>query len=263
MCCVFCDERLVVFRVFNASWSIAWSRSYCVSSTQQAAPSPPSWWSLLAGLSLLWFSASGTYFPLVTNRHGASTGCGRPGPLPVAGSVWVVYPEQVQLGPFLWAGNNRCSTEVINTIKTKCYTDMKHYLHLVIKLCCITVIINNAWILITHSHLPAGKQHVFLAESKKCSAQVKFCAASRICDWPWSREAGRPGEAAWVTVSCCMTNLHSCNTARGETQPAPCSTVATHSWLRRHQGQFMDSFSAESTVLLPGRRSSVTALFSP
>ena len=67
------------------------------SSTQQAAPSPPSWWALFSGL--LSGSASGTYFAVVTNRHGASTGCGQPGTLPGGGSVWVVCSEQVQLGP--------------------------------------------------------------------------------------------------------------------------------------------------------------------
>ena len=168
MCCVFCDERLVVFRVFKASWSIAWSRSYCVSSSQQqpaGSTQPPvmvvaARWAL-APLLGFWYLLSFCY-----NSHRASTGCGRPGPLPIAGSVWVVHPEQLQLGPFLWAENNRCSTELISTIKTKCYMDMKHYLHLITTLHCITVNINNAWILITHSHLPAGKQHVFLAESK-------------------------------------------------------------------------------------------------
>ena len=108
MCCVFCDELLVVLRVFNASWSIAWSRSYCVSSsTPQAAPSPPSWWALFSGL--LSGSASGTYFAVVTNRHGASTGCGQPGTLPGGGSVWVVCSEQVQLGP-VWAWHTELKT---------------------------------------------------------------------------------------------------------------------------------------------------------
>ena len=172
MCCVFCDELLVVLRVFNASWSIVWSRSSCVSSSTQQHPAGSTQPPVMVG-AVLWAPVGLSLWYLLCCCYQQTRSLHR---LRAArysawrwfclGCVFRAGAARACLSLTHWAENNRCSTEVISTIKTKCYMAMKHNLHLIIKLYCITVNINNAWILITNSQLPAGEQHVFLPESK-------------------------------------------------------------------------------------------------